>query len=159
MILIFYSIFSWTQTISKHKNSIDLYNSVYIMDPELTKMGYSIKKDLNTNSFRLEYKNNFLPMDQFYLTSTGPDIAIKLFISLKNTLKNANILINEKLRDEKTDSNGNIDIDTFKIAGKYELKIKDKNNKSLSFLFKLDNPTKISCSGVSNFKCLKGNLE
>jgi len=153
--LFMYLFTSPSYALSDSKNSADrsiqVGNSYYLMDKSLMVKGYDLKK-INNNMSVL-YKNEIIPIVDFYMSSTGPDEAIKLFIELTDTLKNAHVSLNG-IPLTTTDKNGMAVIDRYKRAGAYYLKIVD-NEQSLNYFFSLVEGARITCSGINNFKCEK----
>lgn len=130
---------------------IQVGSSYYLIDKALVVKGYDLKK-INNNMSVL-YKNKIIPVVDLYMSSMGPDEAIKLFIELANTLKNARVSLNGTPLTT-TDDNGMAVIDRYKKTGTYLLKITNKKQ-SLNYFFSLTEGLRIVCSGIDNFKCDK----
>ncbi len=65
---------------------------------------------------------------------------------MKDTLKNADIYLNNKLV-QHTDQTGMAIIDLYKEVGNYYLKMSNKNDRIMGYFFLLDRDLKLSCSG------------
>lgn len=139
---------------SRYKDNdinIRINGAYYLMDGYLVSDGYGLKK--TDASVSVIYKNEAVPMKDFYMSSMGPDKAIKLYVELAHTLKKANVFLNAKPLT-KTDENGIAFVEKHKQAGHYELKVSD-DKKSLNYFFALDRSMKLVCAGVDDFKCYK----
>lgn len=153
--LFLYLCASTSYALMESKNDTDrriqLGSSYYLMDKALVTKGYDLKR--TNNNMSVLYKNEIIPVVDLYASSIGPDEAIKLFIELTDTLKNAHVSLNGTLLTI-TDNNGMAVIDRYKRAGAYHLKIVDKGQ-SLNYFFSLVEGSRIMCSGINNFKCEK----
>lgn len=130
---------------------IQVGSSYYLMDKALVAKGYDLKK-INNNMSVL-YKNEIIPAVDLYMSSMGPDEAIKLFIELTDTLKNARVSLNG-MPLTTTDDKGMAVIDRYKKTGAYLLKITNKEQ-SVNYFFSLTEGLRIICSGIDTFKCDK----
>lgn len=132
--------------------NIRVNGAYYLMDGTLVSDGYGLLKKTDA-SVSVIYKNEAVSMKEFYMSSMGPDIAIKLYVELSHTLKKANVFLNAKPLT-KTDENGMAFVEKHKQAGPYELKVSD-DKKSLNYFFALDKSMKLVCVGVDDFQCNK----
>jgi len=151
-----YGFTSSLQNENINESPIYKENSSYLMDRALIARGYSLKNE--NNNVVIQYKNENISMPQFYASSIGPDEAIKLYILLKDTIKKANIYLNNKLLMQKTDNNGAAVIDKFFKKGNFHIQLTDSEDRiALNYYFLLDENLKVSCSGIAQFKCQKEN--
>lgn len=158
ILLIIKTGYSCGTTLQDQNNNINPEPTLYInqssynIDKNLTNSGYSLKNEKNNLIFL--YKNKPISVSQFF--SMGPNKAKKLFIILKDTLKNPDIYLNEVLLSKKTDNAGISRIDSYQKKGNYHLQLTNNQNKSsLNYYFSLTDDTRLICSGINNLNCKK----
>lgn len=148
-----YSYSPETQSlITDRDQQIYINNSSYTIDRNLTAKGYSLQNENEKLLFM--YHGKAMSTAQFYAPSIGSDEAIQLNISLKNTINDATIYLNDVALNTKTDKTGAANIETFKTKGKYHLAIsQDEKKSSLNYFFSLDKSQKLECTGKTALSC------
>jgi hypothetical protein len=135
------------------KEQVYINDSAYTMDKNLIDMGYGLQTEDKNLVFL--YQNKKVSAARFYAPSIAPNKAIKLFISLKKTIRNAKIYLNDNELNQKTDDSGKALIDVYEEKGKYHLALTNNNKSSLNYFFALDEDVALECSGVTSLSCQK----
>lgn len=146
--------FPLPQDISHTNPILRINQSVYSMDKNLINAGYKIE-NINNHPV-IMFQNKPISSEDFYMPGIQGDQAIKLYIEIKNTIKNATINLNDSTLQQKTDKFGTAYIDLYRMKGKYHLQLENSIiHFTSNYYFKLDKPLKLICHGTNNFTCDK----
>lgn len=124
------------------------------MDKNLLNAGFKIE-NINNRAV-LMFQNKPMSAAEFYMPGVEGDKALKLYIELSDTIKNAAIYLNDTALQQKTNQFGSAYIDLYREKGRYYLKLVNLVTQSTNnYYFDLDKPLKLSCHGIKDFGCTK----
>lgn len=135
-------------------SAVHINQSVYSIDKKLIHAGFKIE-NIN-NQAVLMYQNKPITAEAFYMPGIEGDQALKLYIEISNTIKNAMIYLNNEVLQQKTNAVGAAYIDLHRAKGRYHLKLKNSVTQNTNnYYFELDKPLKLLCHGTNEFDCKK----